>query len=68
MKSIGTAANAVEKRSFRRGHPNLSATLKAGEQDGTALGVEVGSHLVEQKDRRSSPPRRNQFGMGKDKP
>jgi len=66
MKSIGAAANAVEKRGFRRGHPNLAATLEPGEQGGTTIGVEVGGNLVEQQDRRSFPPRRDQLCMGKD--
>ena len=68
MKPACLAANAVEQRSLGRGHPNLPATLEPSEQDRAAIGVEVGGNLVEQQDRRSSPPCRDQLGMGKDKP
>ena len=44
--------DAVKQRRLGRGHPNLSAPIEAGEQRGTAIGIEVRGNLVEQQYRR----------------
>ena len=57
-------ADAVEQFGFGRSHTYLPA-LEAIEQSGSALGIEVGSDLVEQQDR-GSPRRSATSSAGED--
>ena len=64
MKAARAGTDCTEQGCLRRSHPHLSATFEPVEQNGPAIGIEMGRDLVKQQDRCGASLFGDHFRMG----